>query len=284
MDHPLGPDRIDVPGLLKKHGLKPDKSLGQNFLIDPHYLNLVADYGASNNQDTVLEIGAGIGNLTRLLGSRFREVVAVEIDANLIPILRETTREFSNIQVVQGDILEFEISKLITSPPFQVIANIPYYITSKIIRYLMTGSTKPQNMILTIQKEVAERICSLSGKHSLLSLSVQVFGRPSIESKIPAGAFYPVPKVESAIVKIDMFSSPLIPAEYLESFFKIARAGFSQKRKNLRNSLSSGTGMDKKSCEQLLNNTGINFQRRAETLSIEEWKNVTLEYQNTTSP
>lgn len=284
MDHPLGPDRIDVPGLFKKHGLKPDKSLGQNFLIDPHYLNLVADYGASNNQDTVLEIGAGIGNLTRLLGSRFRKVVAVEIDANLIPILRETTREFSNIQVVQGDILEFEISKLITSPPFQVIANIPYYITSKIIRYLMTGSTKPQNMILTIQKEVAERICSLSGKHSLLSLSVQVFGRPSIESKIPAGAFYPVPKVESAIVKIDMFSSPLIPAEYLESFFKIARAGFSQKRKNLRNSLSSGTGMDKKSCEQLLNNTGINFQRRAETLSIEEWKNVTLEYQNTTSP
>lgn len=278
MDHPLGSEWIDVQGLIKKHGLQPKKNLGQNFLIDPQYLNQVTEAGEIVDQDTVLEIGAGIGNLTRLLGAKAGHVIAVEIDPNLIPILREVTKEYSNIKVIHGDILALDISDIITSLPFQVIANIPYYITSKIIRYLMTGSVKPQRIILTIQNEVAERICVLSGKQSLLSLGVQVFGRPSIESKIPAGAFFPVPKVDSAVVRIDMFPSPLIPAEYLETFFYLARAGFSQKRKNLRNSLSAGTILDKNSCEQLLQTAGIDIQRRAETLSIEEWKKLTLEY------
>jgi 16S rRNA (adenine1518-N6/adenine1519-N6)-dimethyltransferase len=284
MDHPLGFEWIDVQGLIKKHGLQPNKNLGQNFLIDPHYLNQVTDAGEIVDQDTVLEIGAGIGNLTRLLGTKARHVIAVEIDANLIPILREVTREYSNIEVIHGDILAIEISDLITSSTFQVIANIPYYITSKIIRYLMTGSIKPQRIILTIQNEVAERICALSGKQSLLSLGVQVFGHPTIESKIPAGAFFPIPKVDSAIVRIDMFPSPLVPAEYLETFFYLAKAGFSQKRKNLRNSLSAGTSLDKNSCEQLLQSTGIDYQRRSETLSIAEWQSLALEYQRIMFP
>ena len=284
MDHPLGSDWIDVKGLIQKHGLQPKKNLGQNFLIDPQYLDQVTGAGEIVDQDTVLEIGAGIGNLTRLLGAKARHVIAVEIDANLIPILKEVTQEYSNIKVIHGDILALDISDLITSPPYQVIANIPYYITSKIIRYLMTGSVKPQRIILTIQNEVAERICVLSGKQSLLSLGVQVFGHPSIESKIPAGAFFPVPNVDSAIVRIDMYPSPLIPAEYLETFFYLARAGFSQKRKNLRNSLSAGTRLDKNSCEQLLKTAGIDIQRRAETLSIEEWKTLTLAYQDNSFP
>ena len=284
MDHPLGSEWIDVQGLIKKHGLQPNKNLGQNFLIDPQYLNQVTDAGEIVDQDTVLEIGAGIGNLTRLLGAKARHVIAVEIDANLIPILREVTRENSNIEVIHGDILAIEISDLITSSPFQVIANIPYYITSKIIRYLMTGSIKPQRIILTIQNEVAERICALSGKQSLLSLGVQVFGRPTIESRIPAGAFFPIPKVDSAIVRIDMFPSPLVPAESLETFFYLAKAGFGQKRKNLRNSLSAGTRLDKNSCEQLLQSAGIDYQRRSETLSIAEWQTLTLEYQRIMFP
>jgi 16S rRNA (adenine1518-N6/adenine1519-N6)-dimethyltransferase len=148
----------------------------------------------------------------------------------------------------------------------------------------MTGSMKPKRIILTIQKEVAERICTKSGKHSLLSLSVQVFGKPTIEFKIPAGAFFPVPKVDSAVVKIDIYPSPKISADHLETFFYLAKAGFSQKRKNLRNSLSAGTLLDKKTCEQLLNSAKIAYQRRAETLSIDEWKTVTLEYQKLKFP
>jgi 16S rRNA (adenine1518-N6/adenine1519-N6)-dimethyltransferase len=278
MDHPLDSDRLDIPRLIKEYGLKPDKGLGQNFLIDPHYLSSVADAGEISDQDTVLEIGAGIGNLTRFLVSRAQRVVAVEIDADLIPVLIEVTRKYSNIEIIQGDILGFEIEELIASPTFLVIANIPYYITSKIIRHLMTSKMKPQRVILTIQKEVADRICTPDGKSSLLSLSVRVFGDPSIVTKIPAGAFYPAPKVDSAIVRIDMLSSPMIPARHLKTFFYLAKAGFSQKRKNLRNSLSAGIGLDKKSTEELLRSVDIDHHRRAETLSLKEWKSVTREY------
>lgn len=279
MDHPLGSDHLDVPSLLRDHNLQPNKSLGQNFLIEPKYLQLVVEAGEINDQDTVLEIGSGVGNLTRLLASRAGQVVAVEIDQNLIPILIETTSGYGNILVKQGDILDFKINELISKQPFKVIANIPYYIASKIIRYLMTGSLKPIRLILTVQKEVADRICAQSGKYNLLALSVQVFGEPSIVSHIPAGSFYPVPKVDSAIVRIDTYSEPRISSVYLDTYFYLARAGFSQKRKNLRNSLSAGTTMDKETAEDLLNSAGIDITRRAETLSIDEWRKLTLDYQ-----
>jgi 16S rRNA (adenine1518-N6/adenine1519-N6)-dimethyltransferase len=278
MDHPLDPGKLDIPGLIKRHGLTPNKNLGQNFLIDHHYLSRVIQAAEINNKDNVLEIGAGVGNLTRLLAASANQVTAVEIDSQLINILRETTSGFSNIQVVHGDILSFEITQLISSVPFLVVANIPYYITSKIVRYLMSGSIKPQRIVLTIQMEVAERICAISGKHSLLSLSVQVFGNPSLKSRVPAGAFFPTPKVDSAIVRIDLYSNPLIHVDHLDIFFYLARAGFSQKRKNLRNSLTSGTNLDKASIEILLYRAGIQQTRRAESLSIEEWKKVVAEY------
>jgi 16S rRNA (adenine1518-N6/adenine1519-N6)-dimethyltransferase len=278
MDYPLNPEPLSIPGILKEYNLKPDKSLGQNFLVDPYYLSKVAEAGELTDRDTVLEIGAGIGNLTRYLGCNAGRVVAVEIDRHLFPVLIDLTKGYENIVVVQGDILDFAIEDLVVSPNFVVVANIPYYITSKIIRHLMTGNNKPIRVILTIQKEVAERICSKSGKNSLLSLSVQVFGRPSIMTRIPAGAFYPVPKIESAIVKIEMLAEPLIPANNLETFFNLARAGFNQKRKNLRNSLSAGTGLDKKLTLELLQSTGIDHNRRAETLSLQEWNAITTEF------
>ena len=278
MDHPLNLPQLDIPGLLKQHGLEPNKSLGQNFLIDPVYLTRVVEAGAISEEDTVLEIGAGVGNLTLLLGTKAKEVIAVEIDSALIPILLEIAGPYQNIKVIHGDILGYELVDLMPSSQYQVVANIPYYITSKLIRHLMTSESHPQRIILTIQKEVAERICTPSGKLSLLGLSVQVFGNPEIKSNIPAGAFYPPPKVDSAIVRIDMHSAPLIPEEHLEIFFNLAKAGFSQKRKNLRNSLSGGLNMEKKSVEELLGSAGIDPRRRAETLTIDEWKAVTLEY------
>ena len=278
MDHPLSHPQLDIPGLLKQHGLEPNKSLGQNFLIDPVYLTRVVEAGAISEEDTVLEIGAGVGNLTLLLGTKAKEVIAVEIDSALIPILSEIAGPYQNIKVIHGDILGYELVDLMPSSQYQVVANIPYYITSKLIRHLMTSESHPQRIILTIQKEVAERICAPSGKLSLLGLSVQVFGHPEIKSNIPAGAFYPPPKVDSAIVRIDMHPAPLIPEEHLDTFFNLAKAGFSQKRKNLRNSLSGGLNMEKKSIEELLGSVGIDHRRRAETLTIDEWKTVTLKY------
>lgn len=209
---------------------------------------------------------------------RAKEVIAVEIDSALIPILNQVTASYANIKIIHGDILGYDLADLMTSIPYQVVANIPYYITSNLIRHLMTSDAHPQRIVLTIQKEVADRICAPSGKLSLLGLSVQVFGYPVIKSKIPSEAFYPPPKVDSAIVRVDMHPSPLIPEVYLETFFYLAKAGFSQKRKTLRNSLSAGLRLDKKAVEELLYAVDIDDRRRAETLTIDEWNSITLEY------
>jgi len=155
-----------------------------------------------------------------------------------------------------------------------VVANIPYYITSAVIRHLLESSPKPRRIVLTIQKEVAERICAKAGDLSLLALSVQVYGKPSIAAIIPAASFHPAPKVDSAILRIDIYDQPLVSVETLKTFFKLTKAGFSQKRKTLRNSLSSGLQIPTTESEALLTSAGIDFMRRAETLSIDEWRGL----------
>ena len=271
MGNPIKQSQMDVPGLLRSHGLRPDKSLGQNFLIDPIYLDLVADAGDITKEDTVLEIGAGLGNLTRLLSARAREVLSVELDPDLIPILQSVITPTQNVRIIQGDILKVDLSNLFPSTEYLVVANIPYYITSNLIRHLTSSGKRPLRIVLTIQKEVAERITAQSGKLNLLGLSVQVFGAPIVVSKVPAGAFYPVPKVDSAILRVDLYPSPLISEDLLDTFFLVAKAGFSQKRKTLRNSLSAGLRLEKSTVEDLLANADIDASRRAETLRLEEW-------------
>jgi 16S rRNA (adenine1518-N6/adenine1519-N6)-dimethyltransferase len=275
---------LDVPGLLKKYGLRPDKSLGQNFLIDPKYLNRVVDAGSITRVNTVLEIGAGLGNLTLLLAKRAKDVCAVEIDPDLIPILHSVTSRADNIQIIQGDILKIDLDHLFPSKDYLVVANIPYYITSNLLRHLTSGDKKPQRIVLTMQKEVAERIIAQSGKLSLLALSVQLYGNPTMVSMVPAGAFYPVPKVDSAIVRVDFYSSPLIPEAQLDPFFRLAKAGFSQKRKKLRNSLSAGLNISKETVEDLLTEADIDANRRAETLSLHEWISLTTDYTQSYPP
>lgn len=284
MGDSLNSPEIDVPGLLKRYGLRPDKSLGQNFLIDPHYLARVADAGNISGEDLVLEIGAGIGNLTLQLAERAKEVIAVEIDPKLIPILQSVTASKTNVNILQGDILRIDLDDLFQSEAFQVVANIPYYITSNLMRHITSGENRPQRMILTIQKEVAERIIARTGKLSLLALSVQVYGSPTLVSIVPAGTFYPVPKVDSAVVRVDFFQSPLIPEAQLDSFFIVAKAGFSQKRKKLRNSLSAGLNLEKEMVETLLAEVDIDFNRRAETLSLNEWIKLTDNFTSLISP
>jgi 16S rRNA (adenine1518-N6/adenine1519-N6)-dimethyltransferase len=263
---------LNAAAVLKRYGLRADKALGQNFLQDESALEKIANAAEILEDDCVLEIGPGLGSLTRYLAVSAKKVTAVELDHDLLAPLQAVLQPYQNVRVVHGDILKLSISELVDQPNYIVAANIPYNITSAIIRHLLEGNVKPRRVVLTIQKEVAERICAKPGDLSLLALSVQVYGKPSIAAKIPAGAFHPAPKVDSAILRIDIYDEPLIPNDLSNIFFKLIKAGFSQKRKTLRNSLSSGLHIPATEAETLLASAGINPMRRAETLSIEEWK------------
>ena len=265
---------LNIPALLRQYDLHPSKGLGQNFLQDQHALQKIVSAADLEPADDVLEIGPGLGSLTRYLALSARSVTAVELDRKLLPALKSVLAPYQNVRLVQGDILKLAPAALITSPDYLVVANIPYYITSAVIRHLLEAEHRPSRAVLTVQKEVAERICADTGKMSLLALSVQVYGKPAIVGEIPAEAFYPSPKVDSAILRLDIYSQPLIHIPLLDKFFTLIKAGFSQKRKTLRNALSGCLRIAPVDAEQLLAKTGIDPQRRAETLSMEEWEKL----------
>lgn len=277
-------ESLDIPALLRRWGLRPDKRLGQNFLADEAALQQVVEAAEIGEEDSVLEIGPGLGSLTRHLARRARQVVAVELDAKLIPPLRQVLQTYPNVHIVQGDILALDPAALMSSSGslpapasatgsgYLVVANIPYYITSAVIRHLLESTLKPRRLALTVQREVAARITAGPGEMSLLALSVQVYGQPGIVARIPAGAFYPPPQVDSAVVRVDLYPEPLIPHPLLALFFKLAKAAFSQKRKTLRNALSAGLSQSPAQVEVWLRSAGIDPMRRAETVSIPEWR------------
>jgi 16S rRNA (adenine1518-N6/adenine1519-N6)-dimethyltransferase len=265
---------LNASALLKRYGLHADKKLGQNFLQDPFALEDIATAAEIQPTDTVLEIGPGLGSLTRYLAASAREVVAVELDPDLLAPLRAVIEPYKNVRLIQGDILKLSPNELVKEPNYLVVANIPYYITSAVIRHLLESDPKPRRIVLTIQKEVADRICAKPGDMSILALSVQVYGKPRIAKRIPAGAFFPAPQVDSAVLAIDIYSSPEIDTKLLDTFFKLIKAGFGQKRKTLRNSLSSGLHISTGTAEELLNRSNIDPMRRAETLSLAEWSGL----------
>jgi 16S rRNA (adenine1518-N6/adenine1519-N6)-dimethyltransferase len=268
---------LNIPKLLRRFDLRPSKGLGQNFLQDNHALQEIVGAAHLGPAEAVLEIGPGLGSLTRYLALSARSVTAVELDRKLFPALESVLAPYKNVRLVQGDILKLDPSELMETSGYIVVANIPYYITSAVIRHLLEAERRPSRVVLTVQKEVAERICSGAGKMSLLALSVQVYGNPVIGTTIPAEAFYPPPKVDSAVLCIEIYAQPIIPADRLEKFFKYIKAGFSQKRKTLRNALSSGLRIATVESEELLSAAGIDPQRRAETLSLEEWGELCMQ-------
>jgi 16S rRNA (adenine1518-N6/adenine1519-N6)-dimethyltransferase len=263
---------------LKKYGLRPDKSLGQNFLTDPAILERISDIAGVTRQDLVLEIGAGLGHLSFQLAQDARRVIALELDSRLVPPLKAALEPFDNVQIIQGDILQLDAGDLVQEDDYLVVANIPYYITSRIIRNLLETAHKPRRIILTIQHEVAERVCSRTGRLSLLALSVLIYGDPSLEMRIPAGAFYPAPKVDSAVISIDIYPQPLLTGPLRDQFFSLIKAGFLHKRKTLQNSLSKGLAWSPAQAGALLISASIDPQRRAETLSLEEWLELVRSY------
>ncbi len=269
---------LDVVALLRARGLRPKKGLGQNFLVDPVALQRVVEAAEIAPDDAVLEVGAGLGSLTRHLALAARLVAAVELDRQLVPVLQEVIAPFPNVRVYAGDMLLLDPADLVDRPGYLVVANIPYYITSALIRHLLEAERKPARMVLTVQREVAQRICADPGDMSLLALSVQLYGQPRIAARIPAGAFYPAPNVDSSVVRVDISEQPRISPGQIEDFFRLAKSGFSQKRKTLRNTLAAGLRWKPPQAAALLETAGIDPQRRAETLSLEEWRRLTELY------
>ncbi len=280
LDHPVTIPPLDIKRVLRQFGLRPDKRLGQNFLIDPIALERVIAAAGISSQDTILEVGPGLGSLTRYLAALAKKIVAVELDPRLIPPLEKVLESYTNVTIVNGDILKLEPSELVSESSYAVVANIPYYITSALIRHLLEAKVRPSRMVLTIQYEVAKRICSQPGEMSLLSLSVQVYGQPHLAARVPAGAFYPAPKVDSAVVCIDLYPHTVIPNTSLQAFFSLIKAGFGQKRKTLRNALAAGLGWEVADTEMLLIQAGIDPKCRAETLSLEEWSRMVKRYRS----
>jgi 16S rRNA (adenine1518-N6/adenine1519-N6)-dimethyltransferase len=246
--------------------------------VDNGALEKVVDAAEIEPIDVVLEIGAGLGSLTRFLSNVARKVVAVELDSKLIPILETVLGSEGNVELVYGDILKLDPSRLISVDQYLVVANIPYYITSAIFRHLLSAKRKPRRIVMTIQKEVAQRICAEPGDMSLLALSVQVFGKAKIVAKISAGSFYPAPNVDSAVIRVDLYPNPLVDESMLDTFFQLTRAGFGQKRKMLRKSLAAGLSLPVAAAEEMLIKNDIDPTRRAETLNLEEWGRLTEYY------
>jgi len=265
--------------LLRQFGLRPDRRLGQNFLVDQTALGKIIEIAGISQEEAVLEVGPGLGGLTRLLAAQASRVVAVELDGRLIPILQQALSPYTNIHLVQADILALNLAELFNELSYLVVANIPYYITSALIRHLLESAQQPSRLVLTVQREVAERICASPGQLSLLALSVQVYGNPQVRARIPAGAFYPPPKVDSAIIRVDLHPRPMIPYPMLNSFFRLAKGGFSQKRKTLENALAASLAWPKNRVEAMLLAAGIDPRRRAETLSLREWEALTGQYE-----
>jgi 16S rRNA (adenine1518-N6/adenine1519-N6)-dimethyltransferase len=262
---------------LDAHGLHPRKKWGQNFLTDTRILESIADTAQLGREDTVLEIGPGLGHLTRVLARRAGRVVAVEVDRDLAAQLKSDFASTPGVEIVCGDILQFDPAKLITpgsgaSAPaaFKVVANLPYYITSAILRHILEASRKPSIVVVLVQREVALRMAALPPEMSLLAVSVQFFASVRIVRTLSAGAFYPRPKVDSAVVRLEVFDPPRA-IEDTRWFFEIVRAGFGERRKQLRNSLARGLVLDSDTVAAALTRAHIEPTRRAETLTLDDW-------------
>jgi len=244
------------------------KSLGQHWLTDETTLRAIRDSADLNSEDIVLEIGPGLGNLTSHLVKRVKQVVAVELDKSLATELPKSLKA-PNLEVLQADILKFDLTKL--PRDYKVVANIPYYLTSNLLRNLSESSNPPAAMTLLVQREVAERICAKPGQMNILAVSAQLFYECRLGLKVLSHLFTPPPKVDSQLVLLKRRPTPLFPNLDTAKFFRIARAGFSEKRKKLRSSLAGGLHITKQESDNLLKGAGLDGNRRAQELSLEDW-------------
>jgi 16S rRNA (adenine1518-N6/adenine1519-N6)-dimethyltransferase len=269
---------------MRRSGLRARKGLAQHFLVDEEALKLVVETAQLTPADIVIEVGPGLGVLTVELARQAGRVLAIELDNKLAAILKQTLAPFDNVTIINEDVLKIDPATLLREHKievslefnvgYKVVANLPYYITSPVLRHFLEASLKPQTMVVMVQKEVAESIAAAPGQMSLLSVSVQFYGKPAIISQVPADSFYPAPEVDSAILRIDVYSQPPVPVNDVKSFFDLVRAGFTASRKQIANSLAHGLKLPKSDVLPLLEKSDIAPQRRAETLTLEEWAHL----------
>ena len=263
--------------LLRQLGLKPRRGLSQSFLTDVGVTRQIASAAALTTEDDVLEVGPGLGILTQELARRVRRVVAFELDRELAAVLPCLVPE--NVQIVQGDALKLEPADYLASP-YKLVANLPYQITSPFLFRYLSILPAPSVLVLMVQREVAERISAPPGDLSYLAVAVQSAARPRIVRPVPAGAFHPRPRVESAVVKLDPLAEPLVPAQQRDDFLALVRAGFGQPRKQLLNSLEQGfaqarsPGWSRDAVRELLEQAGIVVARRPQELRLDEWRTL----------
>jgi 16S rRNA (adenine1518-N6/adenine1519-N6)-dimethyltransferase len=263
-------DTVPIRELLRELNLRPSKALGQHFLHDPKIVRRIADLAGLTREDLVVEIGPGLGVLTRELAARAGKVIAIELDARLADYLR---RQFAstNVEIVHGDALAVDYAGLTEERPYQVVANLPYSVATAIIERLLTGEHPPERLVVMVQREVAERLAAHPPDMTLLSVAAQFYATPRIAFRIGAGAFVPPPKVESAVILLERREETPLPRAEHARFFRVVRAGFAQRRKRLANALAAGLGLPKEDVEAALVAAGIDPGRRAETLTLEEW-------------
>jgi len=264
-------DVRELRNLFYAHNMRPNKAFAQNFLIDRSTLLKMVEAAEIKPTDTILEVGAGTGVLTRELAQRAQLVVAVELEYDMLTLLKGTTSEFANVELVARNLLLLNPAELFDQTPYKLVANLPYYITAPTFRHFLENANPPTLVIVMIQWEVAQRITAEPGDLSLLGVSVQFYGRPHIVARVPAASFYPVPKVDSAILRIDVQPQETLTQEERDRFFRIVQAGFSMRRKQLHNSLTHGLHYKNDIIRGWLAAASIDASRRAETLSIDEW-------------
>jgi len=268
--------------LLRQFGFKPKKRLGQHFLIDEAVLERILSAAQLSPGDIVVEIGPGLGVLTEGLARRGARVIAVELDSKLVALLKKRLAAFPDVKIIRADILKVTPRQLLQNnltaselaQGYKVIANLPYYITSPVLRHFLEAQLRPSEMVVMVQKEVGEAIAAIPGKMSLLSVKTQFYSKPVIISYVPAASFYPPPKVDSVILRLDVYSRPPIEVSDVAGFFDIVIHGFSSPRKQLRNSLAHSLEMPSSQVASLLEKAGIEGKRRAETLNLEEWREL----------
>ena len=271
----------EVKALLKKYNLRALKQLGQHFLIDKKVLIKIVGAAKLTKRDSVLEIGSGLGILTEALAEKAGKVIAIEIDKGLVKYLEWIFRIKRNEDIVHENILKLRTKDLASRLGsknkfnYKVVANLPYYITSRVIRYFLEAETKPNLIVFLVQKEVAERIVAKPPKMSLLSCSVQFYGKPEIVDFVPQDSFWPKPEIESAILRIKVYKKPKVKVANQKLFFQVIKAGFSNKRKQLHNALAGGLHLSNEQAKDLLKKSSIDSARRAQTLNLEEWAEVT---------
>jgi 16S rRNA (adenine1518-N6/adenine1519-N6)-dimethyltransferase len=271
------PDYIDLTNiqvlrhLLQAHHMRPNKSFGQNFLVDRAILQKIIEAAELEQDDQVLEVGAGTGVLTRELAREVRRVVAVELEQDMLTLLEKTAGGHPNVEIIARNLLYLDPQEVFGQDRYKLVANLPYYITAPTFRHFLESANPPRLLVVMVQYEVAQRITAKPGDLSLLAVSIQFYGQPRIIARVPARAFYPAPKVDSAIVRVDLHAQTPLGPEERDGFFRVVQAGFSERRKQIHNSLTHGLHHKNEEIRAWLDAAGIEANRRAETLSIEEW-------------